>query len=38
MDKDNTIWSHLYMKSKKEKSNSKIQRTNWWVPDVGDVE
>ena len=31
--KKNTIWSHLYIESKKQNENIQIQRTNIWFPE-----
>ena len=31
--KTNTIWSHLYIESKKQNENIQIQRTNIWFPE-----
>ena len=33
--KTNILWYHFYMESKKREANSEIQRTDWWLPEVG---
>lgn len=33
--KRNTVWPHLYVESKTNKLSSQIQRTDWWLPEVG---
>ena len=36
--KSNTVWYHLYVKSKKKENQTQKQRAESWLPEAGELE